>query len=54
MVLDVGAVGKGYAVEKTARAAQGPAGLTSALLNIGGNVRAIGHKARRQALDRGC
>lgn len=36
-------VGKGYAVEQTARAAQAR-GLTSALLNIGGNVRAIGTK----------
>ena len=43
MALDVGAVGKGYAVEQTARAAQAR-GLTSALLNIGGNVRAIGTK----------
>ena len=36
-------MGKGYAVEQTARAAQAR-GLTSALLNIGGNVRAIGTK----------
>ena len=43
MALDVGAVGKGYAVEQTARATQAR-GLTSALLNIGGNVRAIGTK----------
>ena len=43
MTLDVGAVGKGYAVEKAAEAAQAR-GLTSALLNIGGNVRAIGTK----------
>ena len=43
MELDLGAVGKGYAVEQTARAAQAR-GLTSALLNIGGNVRAIGTK----------
>ena len=43
MTLDVGAVGKGYAVEQTAQAAQAR-GLTSALLNIGGNVRAIGTK----------
>lgn len=43
MALDVGAVGKGYAVEQTARAAQAR-GLTSALLNIGGNVRAVGTK----------
>ena len=37
MALDVGAVGKGYAVEQTARAAQ-DRGLTSALLNIGGSI----------------
>ena len=43
MTLDVGAVGQGYAVEQTAQAAQAR-GLTSALLNIGGNVRAIGTK----------
>lgn len=43
MTLDVGAVGKGYAVEQAAQAAQAR-GLTSALLNIGGNVRAIGTK----------
>lgn len=44
MTLDVGAVGKGYAVEQAARAAQAR-GLTSALLNVGGNLRAIGTKA---------
>lgn len=44
MRLDVGAVGKGYAVEKAAEAAEAR-GLDSALLNIGGNLRAIGEKA---------
>lgn len=44
MSLDVGAVGKGYAVEKAAEAAEAR-GLDSALLNIGGNLRAIGEKA---------
>ena len=43
MTLDVGAVGKGYAVEQAARAAQAH-GLTRALLNVGGNLRAIGTK----------
>ncbi len=47
MTLDVGAVGKGYAVEQAAQAAEAR-GLTSALLNIGGNVRAIGTKAGGQ------
>ena len=52
MTLDVGAVGKGYAVEQTAQAAQAR-GLTSALLNIGGNVRAIGTKPGKQAWTAG-
>lgn len=43
LCLDVGAVGKGYAVELAAQAAQAR-GLDSALLNIGGNLRAIGQK----------
>lgn len=43
MTLDVGAVGKGYAVEQAAQAAQAR-GFTSALLNVGGNLRAIGTK----------
>lgn len=43
MTLDVGSIGKGYAVEMAARAAEAR-GLTSALLNAGGNVRAIGAK----------
>ena len=43
MTLDVGAVGKGYAVERAAQAAQAR-GFTSALLNVGGNIRAIGTK----------
>ena len=41
MSLDVGAVGKGYAVEQVAETMQAQ-GVTSALLSIGGNVRAIG------------
>ena len=52
MTLDVGAVGKGYAVEQVAQAAQAR-GLTSALLNIGGNVRAIGQKADGKAWTAG-
>ena len=43
MSLDVGSVGKGYAVEMAARAAQAR-GLTSALISVGGNLRAIGTK----------
>ena len=41
--LDVGSMGKGYAVEQCALGAEAR-GLTSALLNVGGNVRAIGTK----------
>ncbi len=43
MQLDVGAVAKGYAAELAARAA-GERGLESALLSLGGNLRAIGQK----------
>ena len=43
MSLDVGSVGKGYAVEQAAQAAQAR-GLTSALISVGGNLRAIGQK----------
>lgn len=41
--LDVGSVGKGYAVEMAARAAE-ERGLASALLSVGGNLRSIGTK----------
>ena len=41
--LDVGSVGKGYAVEMAARAAE-ERGLQSALLSVGGNLRSIGKK----------
>ena len=43
MSLDVGSVGKGYAVEMVCQAAQAR-GLTSALVSVGGNLRAIGEK----------
>ena len=43
MSLDVGSVGKGYAVEQAAQAAEAR-GLTSALISVGGNLRAIGVK----------
>ena len=42
--IDVGAIAKGYAVERIARFAVEELGWTSALINVGGNVRAIGHK----------
>ena len=40
MRLDVGSVGKGYAVEMVCQAAEAR-GLTSALVSVGGNLRAI-------------
>ena len=43
MSLDVGSCGKGYACEQVAKAAEAR-GLTSALLSVGGNLRAIGEK----------
>ena len=43
MSLDVGSVGKGYAAEMVARAAE-ERGLKSALISVGGNLRSIGHK----------
>ena len=43
MSLDVGSVGKGYAVEMVCQAAEAR-GLTSALVSVGGNLRAIGKK----------
>ena len=43
MQLDVGAVGKGYATEKAAEALI-ELGVSSYVLNIGGNIRAIGTK----------
>ena len=51
MSLDVGSVGKGYAVEMVAQAAEAR-GLTSALISVGGNLRAIGIEARRQPVVR--
>ena len=44
MRLDVGAIAKGYAAEQVSRSVEA-AGLTNALLSVGGNVRAIGIRA---------
>lgn len=43
MRLDVGAIGKGYATERAAQALI-DSGVTSYVLNIGGNIRIIGEK----------
>ncbi len=42
--IDVGAIAKGYAVERVAEYAQQQLGWSSALFNVGGNIRAIGGK----------
>ena len=47
MRLDVGAIGKGYATERAAEALQSR-GVASYVLNIGGNIRAIGEKTTGQ------
>ena len=43
MKLDVGAIAKGYAVEMVARSME-EKGITGYILNVGGNVRAVGEK----------
>lgn len=43
MSIDVGSIGKGYAVERIAEYA-GELGMTSALLSVGGNICAVGAK----------
>lgn len=44
MTLDVGAIAKGYAVERVARSLE-EKGVSGYVLNVGGNVRTIGGKA---------
>ena len=43
MSLDVGAIAKGYAVEKTALTME-KAGFKNGMISVGGNVRTIGNK----------
>ncbi|POO84668.1 FAD:protein FMN transferase, partial [Clostridium sp. 3-3] len=43
MSLDVGSIAKGYATEQVAQLAMAK-GYNSALLSVGGNIRAIGNK----------
>ena len=50
MSLDVGAVAKGYATERTARYLEGE-GVSSLLLDVGGNVRAIGGKPGKNGME---
>lgn len=50
MSLDVGAVAKGYAVEGTAQYLKGQ-GVSSLLLSVGGNVRAIGGKPGKNGME---
>ena len=52
MRLDVGSVGKGYAVEQVCRAAQAR-GLVSASVSVGGNLRSIGSKPKGQPWESG-
>jgi thiamine biosynthesis lipoprotein len=47
MSLDLGAVAKGYAVEKAAQVLR-KEGVEKALINAGGNIRVIGEKVKRQ------
>lgn len=49
MLLDVGAIAKGYAVERVAEEAM-ENGFTSGLISVGGNVRAIGYKGNQKDL----
>lgn len=52
MSLDVGAVAKGYALEKVASYLE-EKGISGYLLNVGGNVRTIGSKANKKAWTAG-
>ncbi len=46
MSLDVGAIGKGYAVELAAKALKASGCRNGYLINMGGNIRAVGEKSK--------
>ncbi len=52
MLLDVGAIAKGYAVEKVADHLESK-GITSFILNVGGNIRTIGLNGENQPFKAG-
>ena len=52
MRLDVGSVGKGYAVEQACLAAQ-ERGMVSLSLSVGGNLRSVGTKPRGESWESG-
>lgn len=53
MQIDLGAVGKGYAGDLAAKIIR-ENGVTSALLDLGGNIQTIGNKARRLYMEDRC
>ncbi len=52
MLLDVGAIAKGYAVERIAEALEN-AGITGFILNVGGNIRTIGLNGENEPFKAG-
>lgn len=50
MRLDVGAIAKGYAVERTAQYFEDK-GISSLLISVGGNIRAIGNKPGKNGME---
>lgn len=50
MKLDVGAIAKGYAVERVSQDAMKNKDFTRGLINVGGNVRSIGYKDDKKEL----
>lgn len=52
MLLDVGAIAKGYTVEKVAQYLENK-GVTSFIINVGGNIRTIGLNAKNKPFQAG-